>query len=303
MPAGSHRRWFSLLTLLVILTLPATAGASRDPVAAAPARDLLADTSLRVRSWERDGLLGAEIAGLLDYPVAQVRDTLSRPEAWCEFLPLVFNIKSCTYAGEDGQQRLTVYVGRKFYEAPEESYRLDYLFQVQEQSKDRVRILLFAAAGPHGTGDYRIEVEARAESGNSTSLRLYSSFRPSLRSRLATQAYLSSAGRDKIGFTVKERVDGEPVYISGTSGIVERNAMRYYLALKAHLETLQLPESKRFEARLHAWYDMTDRYPRQLFEMSKAEYLAGKRKERQAQLEMQRGLGYRSQPVRPGANS
>jgi hypothetical protein len=301
--AGSYRRWFSLLSLLLTLALPATARANRNPAAASPARDFLTDTSLSVRSWEKEGLLGAEIAGFLDYPVAQVSDTLIRPEAWCEFLPLVFNIKSCTYAWEDGRQRLTVYVGRKFYEAPEESYRLDYLFRVQEQSKDRVRILLFAPAGPAGTGDYRIEVEVRAKSGNRTSLRLYSSFRPSLRSRLATKAYLSTAGRDKIGFTVKEQVNGEPVYVGGTSGIVERNAMRYYLALKAHLDTLQLPEKKRFEARLHAWYDMTDRYPRQLFEMPKAEYLAGKRKERREQLEMQRGLGYRSQPVRRGANS
>jgi hypothetical protein len=50
--------------------------------------------------------------------------------------------------------------------------------------------------------------------------------------RMAMQAYLLTAGRDKIGFSItSKKADGPPTYIAGVRGAVERNAMRYYLAI------------------------------------------------------------------------
>jgi hypothetical protein len=283
-----------LFVLFAVLTAPGPALAGlASPASPESYRTTalpLTEASLAVQSWEKDGLLGADIQGRLEYPFARARETLTRPESWCEFLPLVFNIKSCTHAVRAGREELTFYVGRKFYEAPEDAFRLHYAFHVQDQDLDRFRILLFAAEGPYGTKEYRIEVEVREDSAGRVSLRMHSSFRPSLYSTLATRAYLATAGRDKVGFSIQGQRGGEPVYVDGTCGIIERNAMRYFLALKAHFETIGLAEQERLEARLHAWYDMTARYPRQLYEMDKEEYLDAKKREWSQQKQLQEKL-------------
>jgi hypothetical protein len=43
--------------------------------------------------------------------------------------------------------------------------------------------------------------------------------------------------------------------------------------------------------RINEWYDLTSRYPRQLFELEKEEYLAVKTTEHKNQLLLQRRLG------------
>jgi hypothetical protein len=60
---------------------------------------------------------------------------------------------------------------------------------------------------------------------------------------------------------------------------VERNVMRYYLAVQAFLETQSVPEPERFERRLGRWFELTGRYP-QLHEVDWEEYLETKRRER-----------------------
>ncbi len=72
----------------------------------------------------------------------------------------------------------------------------------------------------------------------------------------------------------------------GMRGAVERNAVRYYLALLAYLDTMALPADQRFEKRINEWFDLTARYP-QLYEMDKEQYLADKRREHRDQLRLQ----------------
>ena len=96
--------------------------------------------------------------------------------------------------------------------------------------------------------------------------------------KLATQAYLATAGRDKVGFTVTRRTaDGRPVYIDGVRGMVERNVMRYYLAIEAYLGALSVPPAERTEKRLRDWFAATERNATQLHEVERDEYLAMKR--------------------------
>jgi hypothetical protein len=274
-----------LLLLFLALPLPCMAAADASP------ETLVADNPetfpLQVRSSEEDGLLGAEVFGVIEYPFSRTKEALTSPAAWCEFLPLVFNVKSCIHRVRDDRTLLTLFIGRKFFEPPEDALQLEYDFHVFEQEEDLLSILLFASEGPHGTRDYLIEIEAHASSDGRTSLRLNTSFRPSLRSNLATQVYLSTIGRGKVGFSMTGTEGDAPVYVGGTKGIIERNAMRYYFALKAYLDTLGIPEETRFDARLNAWFDLTQEHPRQLYEMSKREYLSTKRKERRYQLELQ----------------
>jgi hypothetical protein len=248
---------------------------------------LLTGSSLQVRSTEEDGLLGAEVNGMIEYPFSRVKEALTAPAAWCDFIPLVFNVKSCIHSVRNDRTLLTLFIGRKFFEPPEDALQLEYVFRILKQEEDQLRVLLIASEGPHGTRAYRIEVEAHADADGRTFIRLNSSFRPSLRSKFATGIYLSTTGSDKIGFSVVGKEGGKLLYVGGTKGIVERNAMRYYMALKAYLDTLHVPEENRLDARLNAWFDLTQEHPRQLYEMSKREYLSTKRKERGYQLELQ----------------
>jgi hypothetical protein len=60
---------------------------------------------------------------------------------------------------------------------------------------------------------------------------------------------------------------------------VERNTMRYYLAIEAYLGALSAPPAAQLEQRLQDWFDATERFSRQLHELEKDEYLTMKRKE------------------------
>jgi hypothetical protein len=282
---GAMLPWGKRLTvaLLVCFLTGATYGQpASETVSAAEAA-----ASLQVDSREEGGLLIAEITSLLEHPYDLVREALTEAESWCDFTPLVFNIKACTYEHRPERTVLTIYIGRKFYQPAAEAIQLSYHFQVPQNSAESAQIILYARRGPHGTRDYRIELEAQPTGDGRTALRFLSSFHPSWRSRLATRFYLSGAGQDKIGFSVERYRDGEPVYVRGIRGIVERNAMRYYLALEVYLDSLHLPGDERFKARLQAWFEATEQYPEQLEEMGKEEYLQGKGKERQTQVRWQ----------------
>jgi hypothetical protein len=98
------------------------------------------------------------------------------------------------------------------------------------------------------------------------------------------QGYLATIGRDKVGFTiVGHTTAGQPEYGGGTRGVVERNTMRYYLAIEAYLAALSAPPAEQLEKRLAIWYASVERYPAQLHELERDEYLAMKRKETQRQ--------------------
>ena len=74
--------------------------------------------------------------------------------------------------------------------------------------------------------------------------------------------------------------EGQPVYINGVRGMVERNAMRYYLAIEAYFGAMSAPTAQQQqEKRLHDWFALTEEHPRQLHEMERDEYLAIKRRE------------------------
>jgi hypothetical protein len=106
--------------------------------------------------------------------------------------------------------------------------------------------------------------------------------------RLAEKAYFATLGRRKVGFTVNGTDDrGNPIYVGGPRGAIERNAVRYYLAVQSFMDTLGFPEESRFGVRLSEWYDLTDRYRRQLFELDKKDYLSFKTRERSQQATLQ----------------
>lgn len=54
------------------------------------------------------------------------------------------------------------------------------------------------------------------------------------------------------------------------------------------MDTLKSPGDQRFENQISRWFSLTERFPRQLHEMDKEEYLAGKRREHNNQLMLQK---------------
>jgi len=60
---------------------------------------------------------------------------------------------------------------------------------------------------------------------------------------------------------------------------MERNTMRYYLAIDSFLGATRTAPAARFEKSLQNWYTAADRYPRQLRDMERQEYVEMKRAE------------------------
>ena len=131
-----------------------------------------------------------------------------------------------------------------------------------------------------GTSGYRISLEAVPLPNAKTFLHLTYSYAVNFSGRLAMQTYLGTIGAGKVGFSVVGRQDnGQPDYIGGVRGLMERNTMRYYLAIDAFLDAANAAPAARSEKRLQNWFTATERYPRQLHEMDRAPYIEMKRAE------------------------
>jgi hypothetical protein len=127
-----------------------------------------------------------------------------------------------------------------------------------------------------GTRAYNIVVSAVPLEDGRTFLKLAYSYGYGFAGKVAMQAYLSTTGASKVGFT---RVGTGGDYIGGMRGAVERNAMRYYLAIDAFLDATKAPPAQQAERRVQTWFDATERYPKQLREMDRATYVGMKRME------------------------
>lgn len=247
--------------------------------------DLLGEKDIHVRSEKTGNIIKADIYAITVNNFDDLYNAVSRPDSWCEFVPLHLNIKCCTYT-QRSQPTVTFYAGRKFYESPEDSYKLKYRFEIVKHESGKFRVRLTSEDGPLGTSDYIIIVEALLFE-NETLLHMGISHKTCFISRAATLGYLSTIGKDKVGFSIVEQKDGNPVYIKGLEGIIERNVMRYFLALSIYLDTLSLVSAERFIQRAEAWYELTEQYATQLHELDKQEYMEVKQKEHKNQERMQ----------------
>jgi hypothetical protein len=130
------------------------------------------------------------------------------------------------------------------------------------------------------TSNYRITVEATPLDSGQTFLHFSFSHSYGFAARTAMQIYLKTLARAKVGFTIiGKRNDGQPIYIGDVRGMVERNAMRYYLAIDTALKVPNTPADQQREKRLRNWFLATERYPLQLREVTQNEYLEMKRRE------------------------
>jgi hypothetical protein len=235
---------------------------------------------LYLESSEFPDSLAGDVYALVDHPFATAAAALSGAGDWCEILFLPFNTKYCRVSTGDQGSVLNVRIGKKYDQPVDQAYRVDFSHRVAAQTPGYLQVRMSADQGPLGTRNYRIVLEAVPVEKGRTFIHLSYSYGFGTIGKLAMQIYLGTTGRDKVGFTVAgTQADGQPQHIGGTRGVIERNSMRYYLAIEAFLGSLSVPPQARLEKRLRDWFAAAERYPRQLHEMEQGEYLAMKRNE------------------------
>jgi hypothetical protein len=240
--------------------------------------------AMYIDSAATDNALQGEVYAVLDHPFSKVSQALKDPDQWCDILILPFNTKYCHAEQDGGQSKLAVRIGRKSDQPVEQAFKIDFAHQTVAATGSYLESRLQAREGPVGTRDYRIVVSAIPLGEGRSFLHLRYSYGFGVAGRLAMQAYLSTAGADKVGFSVTGRdANGQPQYIRGVRGAIERNVMRYYLAIDAHLDSLEAPKTQQVDRRIQTWFDATERYARQLHEMDRNTYIAMKRQEYERQ--------------------
>jgi hypothetical protein len=225
-------------------------------------------------STEAGGQLKGEVHALLAHPFAKVRDGLASAKSWCDILTLPFNVKRCESTGNDS---IALYIGRTRDTPLSQCVRIDFHYSALVVSDELLKLQLEAPNGPLGTKNYRIVLDAVSLDAGRTFMHMSYGYGYGTVSKLAMQAYLSTSGASKVGFSSDGDDDqGKPRLVGGMRGVLERNTMRYFLAIDAYLNTLSTPQAARQQKRLIEWFDAAERYPRQLHEMTREEYMAMK---------------------------
>ena len=248
-------------------------------------------------STEQDGVLSTSVATILeDIPFPLFAERLSRVEEWCEFVPLHLNIKACRHEVGDDVSKLGFYVGVKGYLAPDKADLLLLDFQ-SELVDDVLKVNFWAKSGPLGSSNYDFRIRAIEGDGG-----IYFEFdlssEPGLLANVA-KLYLATVARSKIGFTRDGTSwTGKQKFVRGQRGGAERNIVRYLLSIKAYFATLDIePDDQRYLDRLIWWFDLTQGYPEQLYEMGKNNYIDIKLRERKNQYTLLESLQNNTIPV------
>jgi hypothetical protein len=224
---------------------------------------------LVLESRESANAVGGDVYAVVDHPFATVQRNFANARTWCEVLILHLNTKQCRAGGD----ALAVRVGRKNADA-EDAFALKFGFQLLESTPQFLAAKVSAPSGPLGSRDYRIELEAVPLNAKQSFLRLHYSYGFGVAARLATKGYLATSGSGKVGFTRTGKG-----YVGGLRGAIERNTMRYYLAIESYLGSLAQPPGRQFATRIERWFDATEQYRKQLHEMDRPTYLAMKQGE------------------------
>lgn len=239
------------------------------------------EDSFQLQAQVYDELTTGNVYAVMPYAYEFMSDTLTEPQQVCQAIFLHINVKGCVTENTYSDNPLiSLYVGKKEYQHPENAIKVQYKFSVAQRSDKYTLIAMTADKGPLSTENINIYIELLPIDAKSSFVHfLYSANYGNL-ARFALNTYLATMGRNKVGFSaigVNNR--GDPVYIKGIQGVVERNTMRYFFALHSYFSTYHQPESKRFDASLNRWFDYVEKYPQQLLEVPREEYLKSKHKE------------------------
>lgn len=231
-----------------------------------------------IDSAESSQQLSGSVHAISKHPFSAVAAAFAKPQVWCEMMLLPFNARACQLEGDATAPVLNLTITRKNAEDASHGHALRLDWRKTTPEPDYLQVQMTSETGPFGTAGYVIELRAVPLPQGRTFMHFTFAFRFGTAARMATQAYLATVGRDKVGFSTVAAPGGERL-VGGMRGIVERNAMRHFLAIEAWLNAARMPAAQQLDARLENWFDATERYPRQLHEMDKAAYMAAKRRD------------------------
>lgn len=235
---------------------------------------------LLLASTDESSRVQGDVFARLDHSFETLRDALSQADSWCDVFILHLNNKYCRAIEGKGRARLVLKVGSKEYQELSSAYTLKLAFQPVKSGPDYFEVRMQAPQGPMSTEDYSIVLSAIPLGPGRSFIHLHYGYTYGRLGRMAMDGYLSTTGRNKVGFTrTGTQADGKPSYIRGYRGVVERNAMRYYLAIDAFLGTQSQPLEARRDQTLARWYDGTEEYAPQLHEIERNAYMNMKRRE------------------------
>jgi hypothetical protein len=234
---------------------------------------------LHLESAETSNASQGDVYAIVDYPFATVRDAFTVPANWCEALILHLNVKYCHAAERGDHTVLSLAIGKKIEQPLSETHRVELQFQVMDVAAGYAHVTLNASKGPFDTEDYRMSLEWIALDGARSFMHLQYSYAYGPLAGIAMRAYLATSGSRKVGFSRIATDNNGSSLVGGMRGALERNTMRYYLAVDTYLATLAVPASQRFEQRLERWFTATERHALQLHELDHDAYLTMKRHE------------------------
>lgn len=260
---------------------------------------LAATLPIYLKTVQKEDELNVRLLGRIPFKFSDVADVLARPASYCDFLPLMFNVKSCVITEFNPVTHMKFYVAGKHYSPPITSYRIHALFRLVNRTPEKIRVRLESEEDSLGKSGYDVDLVAIPMDGE-TLLHLESRYAPGRITRMATYTYIKVFARDKPGFTEIQEPDGKKKLITGFPAVIERSSVRAYFALKAYMLNYHLPPARRFEACLSTWYDLNQPYKKQLYELGRDQYLQIKRRERQNQLRIQKKVR-QSAAVKVGA--
>ena len=237
-------------------------------------------------SSEEQGRASGDIYAVLEVSLASLELVNRDPARWCEILLLLSNTKNCTAGTAEGASALLVRMGTKGPQELGGTTPMDFRFASSAAQAPVLETLLNSSDGPMGAKDGALWLRAVALGPQKSFVHLHYGYRSSLAGRLATQVYLQTLGRGKVGFSRVQEVaadaapNSEAPLVGGVRGIMERNTMRYFLGLNCALRfaSTSVP-TQRFAQMTPCWFDETERYPVQLHEMPRQDYLDMKRAE------------------------
>lgn len=278
------------IAIIALLAMPSSAADAGTPAAhsAEALRQAHADSAQALRtspfgrpllldSGEHENVVRGEVLAVVEQPMERLGRTLADPASWCEVLLLTPNVAACSAQGQGASSMLAVRLSKRFDQAAKDAYAATFDFQVVAQRPDYTYITLTADKGPVGTRDHRFDVEVLALDAKRSVLRMVYAYSYGMTARLATQAYLSTTGSEKIGFTTESQGStGDRVPVGGLRGSVERNAMRYYLAIEARAAQGDAQPGARFERSLDEWLAAILRHPAQIGEDDPKAYRVAK---------------------------
>ena len=221
----------------------ATALRSREAALGGRLADNPFQRPLVIESSQADGVLRGDVYAVVGYPYSVVGPALQGMDHWCDILMLHLNVKDCVARGSGARSVLNIALGRRFDQPLTDAFRIDF-------------------------------------TAGATFMHMAYSYTYGGAAELAMRAYLATTGRNKVGFTIVDHdAEGAAIYLGDVRGVIERNAMRYYLAIEGYLAASGLPAAEQSEQRLQNWFSAVERYPRQLHEMERGDYLSMKHHE------------------------